>query len=153
MCHKALAAPSLVPRFVMQLLVAPVTDNTAHPSNNWSYKANEFVPALPADKMIWYRTHYLPDRAMWANPEASPLLYEHGWADLPKALIILAGLDVLRAEGQQYARKMTSVGGDAKVVVMDGMPHTFMDMDEVLEQGQDAITYMVAALKEVFGGK
>jgi acetyl esterase/lipase len=74
MCHKAVSAPTLVPRFLVQLLMVPVMDNTATIENNISWAENQFSPALPAEKMMWYRRHYLPDTKLWGEPEASPLL-------------------------------------------------------------------------------
>ena len=53
MCHKALSAPSIVPKFVAQLLIVPVTDNTADTKNTVSWRENEFTPVLPALKMLW----------------------------------------------------------------------------------------------------
>lgn len=150
MCHKAVSTPSLVPNFKAQILIVPVTDNTADTSNNSSYKENEFVPALPAAKMLWYRNHYLPNRQDWANPEASPLLYEDGWAEQPKALVVMGGMDVLRAEGEAYAKKLRSAGVQVNEKIWEGMPHPFMAMDGALQQGRDTITYMVETLKEAF---
>jgi acetyl esterase/lipase len=151
MCHKALSAPSLVPSFKLQLLIVPVTDNTASPSpRTVSWKENQYSPALPAAKMMWYRHHYLPDEKTWAEPEASPLLYEDGWAEQPKALVVVGELDVLRSEGEEYAEKLRRNGVQAELKIMKGMPHPFLAMDGVLQQGRDTITFMVEALKEAF---
>lgn len=150
MCHKAVGATSAVPKFRAQLLIVPVTDNTADTSNNATYRENEFVPALPAAKMLWYRNHYLPDRALWTDPEASPLLYEDGWAEQPRALVIMGGLDVLRAEGEAYAEKLRKAGVQVEVKIWEGMPHPFMAMDGALQQGRDTITLMVETLKSAF---
>jgi len=156
MCHKALSTPSLVPRFLTQLLIVPVMDNTALPKNTASWKENEFTPALPAAKMMWYRHHYLPDEKTWGEPEASPLLYgnEKGeWSRLPKALVVVGELDVLRSEGEAYAEKLERNGVKADLKVMKGMPHPFLAMDGALKQGADTITFMVEALKAVFRGE
>jgi triacylglycerol lipase len=152
MCHKAVAAPpSLVPKFQVQLLIVPVTDNTADASNTLSWKENEFVPALPAAKMLWYRNHYLPEQRLWAHPEASPLLYEEGLAEQPRALIVMGELDVLRTEGERYAEKLRGAGVHVDVKIMKGMPHPFLAMDGAIQQGRDTISYMVEALQEAFG--
>lgn len=111
MTNKALESPDLVPRFMFQLLVVPVTDNTADVSNNVSYKENENTAALPAIKMLWYRNHYLPNTSDWSNPEASPLYYpESNFSKLPPAYIAVAELDVLRSEGEAYAEKLRNAG-------------------------------------------
>lgn len=156
MCHKAISAPSAVPHFLVQLLIVPVMDNTALPGNTPSWEENQYVPALPAAKMIWYRDHYLPVQSTWAEPEASPLLYgeEDGrWTKLPKALIVAGELDVLRSEAQAYAEKLERNGVRADLKIHKGMPHPFLAMDGALKQGADTITFMVEALREAFSGK
>jgi acetyl esterase/lipase len=150
MLHKSLSTPSLVPRFKLQLLIVPVTDNTASPHTTLSWRENEFTPALPAEKMLWYRRHYLPDMSTWGDAEASPLLYVGGWEEQPRALVVVGELDVLRSEGEAYAAKLREAGVEVDLKVMKGTPHPFVAMDGVLQQGRDTITFMVEALKEVF---
>jgi acetyl esterase/lipase len=150
MCHKALSSPALVPKFLVQLLIVPVTDNTATVDNTLSWGENEFTPALPALKMMWYRHHYLPDASRWAEPESSPLLYDDGWPEQPKALVVVGELDVLRTEGEKYAEKLRGAGVEADLRIMKGMPHPFLAMDGALQQGRDTITAMVEKLVEAF---
>lgn len=138
------------PKFLVQLLIVPVMDNTADVSNNRSWKEFEFTAALPAEKMLWYRHHYLPNRADWANPEASPLLWQGDWMALPRALIVVGELDVLSAEGLDYGKMLKGSGVLVREVVMYGMPHPFLAMDGVMKAGSDAITAMVKALKAAF---
>jgi acetyl esterase/lipase len=152
MCHKALSS-SHVPKIIAQLLIVPVMDNTAWTDTNVSYKENEFTAALPAVKMLWYRKHYLPDEKTWAEPEASPLLYKDGWEKQPKALVVVGELDVLRSEGEAYAEKLRKAGVEADLKIMKRMPHPFLAMDGALQQGRDAITFMVEKLIETFTTK
>jgi acetyl esterase/lipase len=151
MCHKALSAPTLVPKFIVQLLIVPVTDNTATPENMKSWKECEFTAALPAEKMMWYRNHYLPDVERRSEPEASPLLYKDGWMEQPTALVVVGEYDVLRTEGELYAGKLRRAGVAVDLKVMPGMPHPFLAMDGVLKQGRDTITAMVESLRMAFG--
>ncbi|KAJ9149885.1 Triacylglycerol lipase [Pleurostoma richardsiae] len=147
--HKALATSNV--RFLAQLLIVPVTDNTASVETNKTYKDCEFTAALPAEKMLWYRRHYLPNEEDWANPEASPLLYPTAnFSKLPPAVVIVGGLDVLREEGEQYAKKLRDAGVAAEVVVMEGMPHPFLAMDGVLEAGKRAIDILCDSLIKAF---
>ncbi|KFZ23030.1 hypothetical protein V502_02493 [Pseudogymnoascus sp. VKM F-4520 (FW-2644)] len=136
--------------FVQQILIVPVTDNTATTSNNQSYKICEYTAALPAEKMLWYRRHYLPNESDWADPEASPLLYEDNWSKQPPALILVGELDVLRSEGEAYGKKLDDAGVKVELYVMKGMPHPFLAMDGSLTAGKQAITYMCEALKNAF---
>ncbi|KAL4991641.1 Alpha/Beta hydrolase protein [Aspergillus falconensis] len=147
--HRALTLSPPV-RFLAQLLSVPVMDNTATVSNNDSYRRYEFAPALPAAKMLWYRNHYLPNEKDWSNPEASPLFYTGDWSALPRALVMVGELDVLRSEGEKYAEKLKQAGVDVNLQVMKGMPHPFLAMDGVLEEGKRSITLMCDLLKEVF---
>ncbi|TVY27061.1 AB hydrolase superfamily protein [Lachnellula hyalina] len=149
MCHKAARLSNPIV-FKTQLLIVPVTDNTASPTTNATYLSNENTAALPAVKMLWYRRHYLPNESDWVNPEASPLLYADHWDVQPKALVLVGELDVLRQEGEDYASKLQNAGVEVDLKVMKGMPHPFLAMDGSLQAGRDAITYMCEALKSVF---
>lgn len=42
-------------------------------------------------------------------------------------------------------------GVEVKLEVMKGMPHPFLAMDGVLEQGRSTIGFMVEGLRGVFG--
>ena len=138
-------------KFLKQLLIVPVTDNTASVDSNPTYKSSEHVPALPALKMLWFRNHYLPDRTTWTDTEASPLLFPaEKFSELPPAMILVGQLDVLRHEGEAYARKLRDAGVQAKVEVMPGMPHPFLAMDAVLDEGRRAITILCDTLVETF---
>lgn len=150
MTHKSLSRPELSIKFHAQVLIVPVTDNTATIANNWSWKEFQHTPALPAPKMMWYRKHYLPNEADWCNPEASPLLYEDDWSKLPPATVIVGELDVLRAEGEQYAEKLKKADVPVELHVMQGMPHPFLAMDAVLEAGKKAITLVCEAAERSF---
>lgn len=150
MTHKAMTLSPPV-QFRVQLLSVPVMDNTATVANNEAYRVCEHSPALPAAKMLWYRHHYLPNKADWTNPEASPLFYEDDWTKLPPALIMVGELDVLRTEGEQYAEKLRRAGVEVDLQVMKGMPHPFLAMDGALQEGKRSITLMVDGLKRVFG--
>ncbi|APA08470.1 hypothetical protein SS1G_02163 [Sclerotinia sclerotiorum 1980 UF-70] len=143
---------SLFPHFriSLQLLIVPVTDNTASPSTYPSWKENEFSPALPAEKMMWFRNYYLPDQVKWGDVDASPLLNDGGWEEQPRTLVVVGELDVLRDEGIAYAGMVGSAGVKCRLEVMRGMPHPFLAMDGVLKQGAQTITYMVEELRDVF---
>lgn len=151
MCQRAVARRQEGhPQFKLQLLSVPVADNTASAETMPSWRENEHSPALPAAKMMWYRRHYLPNHADWANPEASPLLWEGDWAKLPPAVIVCGELDVLRDEGVAFGEKLKNAGVDADVYVLGGQPHPFLAMDGVLDDGRKAITYFCDALKKLF---
>lgn len=126
-----------LPKVRLQLLVVPVTDNTAFPHNSQSWNENEFTPQLPSEKMIWYRKLYLPDEKEWTNPEASPLFYlDESFAKVPPCLIAAAECDVLRSEAEKYHEKLEKNGVSLKLIIYKGVPHPVMAMDAVLEKGR-----------------
>lgn len=149
MTHKALTLSTPV-RFLAQLLSVPVMDNTATVQNNETFRLYEHTPALPAEKMYWYRNHYLPDEGNRLHPEASPLFYDDDWSLLPPALIMVGELDVLRSEGEEYAAKLRKAGVQVDLQVMKRMPHPFLAMDAALSEGKRSITLMCDTLNRVF---
>ncbi|KAH7377105.1 Alpha/Beta hydrolase protein [Plectosphaerella cucumerina] len=152
LCQRATRRPD-IPRISFQLLSVPVADNTAEVGSqnpaHASWTENEFTPALPAEKMTWYRHHYLPDPSAWAHPEASPLLWEGDWSMMPPAVMVLGELDVLRSEGEALGKKMSDAGVQVETTIMPGQPHPFIAMDGVLEDGKRAITLFVDGLKKM----
>lgn len=150
-CQRAADRPELGVSFVAQLLSVPVADNTASTETKESWKENEFVPALPAAKMMWYRRHYLPNEKDWAHPEASPLFWTGDWTKLPAAEVVLGGLDVLRTEGEEFADKLVEAGKTTTAVTtMKGQPHPFIAMDGVLDCGKLAIALFAERLLRAF---
>lgn len=150
-CQRAADRPELDMTFLAQLLSVPVADNTASAETKASWKENEFVPALPPPKMLWYRKHYLPDEKDWAHPEASPLFWKGDWTRLPPAEVVLGELDVLRTEGEEFAEKLVKAGRTStRVTTMKGQPHPFIAMDGVLDCGKLAISLFVERLLRAF---
>ncbi|KAB8293775.1 hypothetical protein EYC80_009260 [Monilinia laxa] len=147
--HRFSSLPTPIP-ISLQLLIVPVTDNSASAKAYASWRENEFSPALPAEKMLWFRRHYLPNEENWEDVDASPLLNVGGWEKQPRTLVVVGELDVLRDEGVVYVEKVERAGVECRLEVMKGMPHPFLAMDGVLKQGADTITYMVEELRDVF---
>lgn len=137
--------------FRKQLLVVPVTDNTATPTTNPTWQEFEYTAALPAQKMLWYRQHYLPEHVSRKDCEASPLFFPSDqFSKLPPAVILVAELDVVRHEGEEYARKLREGGVPVRLELMAGMPHPFIAHDAVLDEGKRGITILCESLSEAF---
>ncbi|CAA7263404.1 unnamed protein product [Cyclocybe aegerita] len=114
--------------FMFQLLVVPVTDNTASIETSW--KGNQLTPWLSPDRMMWFRRNYLPNEADWRKWDASPIFAPDNLvARLPKAWIAVAELDILRDEGIQYGERMRKAGVEVEIEVYKGAPHPIMAMD------------------------
>ena len=134
------------PPLLCQILVYPVTH---HAYDTDSYRENAEGYFLTKEGMIWFWNHYLRDEQDGKNPYASPLLAED-FSNLPPALVITAGYDPLRDEGEAYAARLKEAEVQVEVTRYDGMIHGFFWMPHALEQGRKAIEQVANALKQVF---
>ena len=108
-------------RPVAQLLIYPVTDlSTKHPS----YRLFSDGFYLTEADMDWYRSNYLPDESAARDPRASPLLAPD-LTGLPPAIVLTAGFDVLRDEGEAYAKRLLDAGVPTKLRRSAGQIHGF----------------------------
>src|SRR5438132_1409856 len=111
-------------RFVHQSLYYPVTD-AAQDTDSYREFANG--PFLTAKGMAWFWDAYLPDHTRRAEITASPLRASIGeLAGLPETFLIVDENDVLRDEGEAYARKLTEAGVRTTSVRFNGIIHDFM---------------------------
>jgi acetyl esterase len=134
------------PRLAAQLLVYPVTDlSRKHPS--YALFPTGFF--LTAAEMAWYRRHYLPDEAAARDPRASPLLAAD-LGSLPPAMVLTAGFDVLRDEGEAYARRLEEAGVRVILRREAGLVHGFVNAAAVSRPAsvamQEAARWLAAEL-------
>lgn len=116
-------------RFIHQSLYYPVTDAA---QDTDSYREFADGPYLTAKAMAWFWDCYLPDHAKRAEITASPLRATlDDLAGLPEALVIVDENDVLRDEGEAYARKLTRAGVRTTSVRFNGTLHDFMMLNPV----------------------
>lgn len=59
-------------------------------------------------------------------------------------------MDPLRDEGEEYGRRMNEAGSKAEVIRVKGAPHTFMQLDGILEIGQLYNRESIRALGDAF---
>ncbi|KAJ3499530.1 hypothetical protein NLG97_g258 [Lecanicillium saksenae] len=118
--------------------------------NSKSWNEQQHSPSLSAEMMMWFRDFYLPKKADWSNPEASPLLWTGDWSKLPPAVVIVAGMDVLRDEGEAFGEKLRQAGVNVQVTTFIDQPHIFPAMSGALEDGRRAITIMCESLYDAF---
>lgn len=118
----ALAARKEKIPVVYQTLFYPSTNmsSTDYPSHR-QYGQGYMLTTKAMDA---FRAFYLPNEADCRKPRASPLLASE--ADLklmPPTLIMLAGCDPLRDEGQAYADRLRAAGVDVTCLLEKQMIH------------------------------
>ncbi|KAI0348587.1 hypothetical protein BDW22DRAFT_1319280 [Trametopsis cervina] len=151
--HKAALANPPIP-LAFQLLIVPVTDNTASPTNtrypSWQECAN--TVSLVPEKMLWYKANYSPNETDWTKWDNSPIFApEETFTKAPPAWVCVAELDILRDEGLAYAEKLKQAGVPVEAKIYKGSPHPIMAMDgAVLEVGKQLVSDAAEALANAF---
>jgi acetyl esterase len=107
-----------------QVLIYPGTGGSQQfPSRE---QFDGLVISLKAGEM--YRSAYSGGRDLDDDPYVAPLHAEH-LRDLPPAIVILGGCDMLRDEGRAYADRLREDGVDVEEVCYAGQPHGFVNFD------------------------
>ncbi|OBA22380.1 alpha/beta-hydrolase [Metschnikowia bicuspidata var. bicuspidata NRRL YB-4993] len=125
-----------------------------------SVREFEFAPTLN-----WSRITYF-DKLKWQTlptdaTERARQLEKIGWfknvmlapdfAVLPKTVVVTAGCDPMRDEGEAYAAKLIKTGNEVVFKRYPGVPHPFMHMDSYLWQASDYIQFTAQELKRAHG--
>ena len=111
------------PAIKFQLLLWPVTDANFETASYNQYAEGHF---LTKNMMKWFWDNYTTDANQRAEIYASPLrATTDQLKGLPPALIQTAGADVLRDEGEAYARKLDAAGVPVTAVRYNGMIHDY----------------------------
>ncbi|PMY45091.1 MULTISPECIES: alpha/beta hydrolase [Pseudomonas] len=111
------------PAIRFQLLLWPVTDANFETASYNQYAEGHF---LSKTMMKWFWDNYTTDARQRNEIYASPLRATSAQLKgLPPALIQTAGADVLRDEGEAYARKLDEAGVTVTSVRYNGMIHDY----------------------------
>ena len=140
------------PAIRAQLLFYPVTDAAM---SGGSYREFAEGPWLTAKAMAWFWDQYEPDTAKRADVHVSPLnaSLEH-LRGLPPALVITDENDVLRDEGEAYARKLSQAGVRTEAVRYNGTIHDFVMLNALsgTPASRAAVTQAITFLRGALGG-
>ena len=133
------------PRVAFQALFYPLVDFTlANSPSRSQFGGGEFF--LSNRDMEWFRDLYLTSASEASDPRVSPLLASD-LKGLPAALVIAAGCDVLRDEGQAYADRLRHAGVAAEYRCFDGTIHAFMSFCGVIPMGREALALAASRLR------
>ena len=111
------------PPIKLQVMMWPVTDANFETG---SYKELGEGRFLTRNMMIWFWDNYLPDKKARREIYASPLrASSEQLKGLPPALIQTAENDVLRDEGEAYARNLNEAGVPVTLTRYGGLIHDY----------------------------
>ncbi|WP_233589240.1 alpha/beta hydrolase [Gynurincola endophyticus] len=136
------------PKISFQALQWPVTDSDF---DNASYKEFQDERFLTRNMMIWFWNHYKRTDADLKDPHAAILLNDVSvLKDLPPALIQTAENDVLRDEGEAYARKLDEAGVPVTLTRYIGTIHDFGMLNPLAKEqhSEDSVKQIADLLKK-----
>ena len=135
------------PAITFQVLFYPVTDLT----DSVTQSAKDFAEGffVSARGMEGSRAMYTPDKKDRSLPYVSPLLAPDLSA-LPSALVVTAGCDPLRDEGEAYALRLAEAGVRAAYVCFEDMIHAFLVLFKRSQSRRRALDTAAAALRDAF---
>jgi acetyl esterase len=137
--------------FIHQSLYYPVTDAR---QDTESYQEFAEGPFLTAKGMAWFWDAYLPDADKRGEVTASPLQASlEDLAGLPEAFVIVDENDVLRDEGEAYARRLVEAGVWTTSARYNNIIHDFMMLNPVRESAATtaAVEQAIHVLRKAFG--
>ncbi|MEV7093642.1 alpha/beta hydrolase fold domain-containing protein [Amycolatopsis sp. NPDC051045] len=131
-----------VPAF--QLLIYPATDFAQRYRSQDLFAEDLFLTDV---HMKWFEGHYVPEGTDLTDPRLSPLRAED-LSGLPPALIVTAGFDPLRDEGEAYAEKLAAAGVDVALRRHDDLIHGFINFTGVGTRFREALAETAGALRQ-----
>jgi len=143
----ALMAKENGPDIKFQLLFWPVTNADFETGSYNQYATDRF---LTKNMMKWFWDNYTTKKEqrdeIYASPLKAPLSKLKG---LPPALVQVAENDVLRDEGEAYARKMDEAGVPVTLVRVQGVIHDYGLLNPIAKVPvvQSALRYAAEELK------
>ncbi|MCA9709938.1 MAG: alpha/beta hydrolase [Myxococcales bacterium] len=139
-CQLARDSGGVLPR--AQWLLYPAIDRTQDTESLRLFAEGFLLDAATID---WFTEQYAGDADL-ADPRVSPLRHP-ALGGLPPAVVVTAGFDPLRDEGQAYARALRAAGVEVRERCWDGLVHGFGQMTGTVEQASQAVMEAVGELR------
>ncbi|OOK81626.1 alpha/beta hydrolase fold family protein [Mycobacterium kansasii] len=129
---------------MLQWLIYPRTDFTAQ-TRSLSLFARGFL--LTKRDIDWFQAKYLRGSGIDpTDPRVSPLRAE-SLSGLPPALIVVAGFDPLRDEGEQYAAALRAAGTAVDLRCEGSLTHGFINLFPLGGDSATATSELISALR------
>ena len=130
------------PEIALQVLVYPVTDCDF---DRPTYLDPENQLIVRRATMAWFWDHYAPDHSVRVNPDASPLRAD-SLAGVAPAVILTAEHDVLRDEGELYARQLAAAGVGVQHKRFEGQMHGFFTLVGLVPGSAAGLDFVTQAI-------
>jgi len=141
------------PSIRYQVLMYPVTDSSM---SQPSYEEFADGPWLTKAGMAWFWDAYAPNKADRKKTMASPLSATvEQLKGLPPALLITDENDILRDEGEQYARKLIQAGVEVTPIRVLATHHDYALLNALADTPATKLTVQIVSekLAEALGSK
>ncbi|RFU49627.1 alpha/beta hydrolase [Paraburkholderia sp. DHOC27] len=136
-----------LPPPVHQALIYPVASNNIA---SVSYEENRNAQPLNKKMMLWFVQNVINDESDLRNPLIDVVSAE--LANLPPTVIVTAGIDPLRSDGEKLAEKLAAAGVAVEHRNYQGATHEFFGMAPVVQAARDAQAFVSLAQRQAFGG-
>ncbi len=133
-----------VPGVFAQLLFYPTTD-ASHTGGSADLFADGFF--LTREQMDWFAAQYLGTDFDPFDPRVSP---QHGKLEgMPPAIVVTAGFDPLRDEGETYAHSLREAGVPVLLRRFPGLIHGFANMTGAAHVARDAVVETAGSFRAI----
>jgi acetyl esterase len=129
-----------------QVLIYPAVDRT-HPYPSIDLFADGFF--LTRASIIWFYAQYRAPETHDRDPRLGPL-HAESLAGLAPALVVTAGFDPLRDEGEAYAAALLAAGNTTVLRRFDSLIHGFINLVGVSPACRDAVVEIAGATRALF---
>jgi acetyl esterase len=126
-----------------QILLYPVVDSDF---DRPSYKENAEGYFLTRDAMEWFFGHYVPDEGRRSEPRVAPLRIDE-LSGLPPTVVVTAGFDPLRDEGDAYADALADAGVEVRHLQYPDQIHGFVGFIGLVEAAGRALDDVVDSVR------
>ena len=135
-----------------QILLYPVAhwNHDPHSSPFESVRQHGDDYRLTNAEMDAYFDMYAPDASLRHNPLISPLA-ANDLSNQPKTLVITAELDLLRDEGEQYAKALKAAGNEVELHRVNRALHGFINLPRFARPLREAFEVINQFLSDTHG--
>jgi len=128
----------------LQIMIYPAVGTLGHGQSLDQFADGYF---FSKDELAWTYAQYVGDAEQFADPRVQPIRASD-FSGLPPALILTAGYDILRDEGEEYGALLREAGGQAEVHRYEHTIHAFLTLGRAIPAATEAVTQIAQALAE-----